>query len=57
MAHKPPLLLADEPTSALDAETKQTVIQAFTEYEGLVVLATHDTDVVSQHKNVMSLDA
>lgn len=57
MAHKPPLLLADEPTSALDAETKQTVIQAFTEYEGLVVLATHDTDVVSAAQNVVSLDA
>lgn len=57
MAHKPPLLLADEPTSALDAETKQTVIRAFTEYEGLVVLATHDTDAISAAQNVVNLDA
>ena len=56
MVHKPPLLLADEPTSALDAETKQTVIRAFSAYDGLVVLATHDPNVISAAQNVVSLE-
>ena len=57
MIYNPPLLLADEPTSALDATTKQTVIRAFSAYKGLVVLATHDTDVISAAQNVVNLDA
>lgn len=57
MVHKPPLLLANEPTSALDAETKQSVIRTFSSYDGLVVLASHDPDVISAAQNVVSLDS
>lgn len=57
MIHQPPMLLADEPTSALDAETKQMVIRAFSAYEGLVILATHDPDVISAAQKVVNLEA
>jgi ATP-binding cassette subfamily F protein 3 len=41
------ILLLDEPTNHLDVETKQILSRAIREYEGTVVMVSHDRDFLS----------
>jgi ABC-type lipoprotein export system ATPase subunit len=50
LAMRPDVILADEPTAELDAETRKLVLDLFLGYVsrgGIVVLSTHDPDVMS----------
>lgn len=47
-ANKPHLIILDEPTNHLDFETKQTLIEAITTFNGAVVLVSHDWDLLDK---------
>ncbi|WP_114376640.1 ABC-F family ATP-binding cassette domain-containing protein [Elioraea thermophila] len=44
--HAPQLLILDEPTNHLDLDAREALIRALADYEGAVVLITHDPHVV-----------
>lgn len=48
VAARPNVLLLDEPTNNLDPQAKAALLSALYQYEGTVVLVSHDTDFVAE---------
>jgi len=44
--HAPQMIILDEPTNHLDMDSRQSLIHAINEYEGAVVLISHDSYLV-----------
>lgn len=45
---KPEIILLDEPTNHLDQETKDSVIEYLKNYQGMVLVISHDIDFLNQ---------
>ena len=45
---RPNVLLLDEPTNNLDPQAKEALLDALHQYEGTIVLVSHDTDFVAE---------
>jgi len=45
--HQPHLLLLDEPTNHLDIETVEALIEGLKEYEGGIILITHEPELIN----------
>lgn len=44
--HRPHIMLLDEPTNHLDIDAREALIQALNNYEGCVILVSHDPHIV-----------
>jgi cobalt/nickel transport system ATP-binding protein len=48
---KPQLLLLDEPTSNIDGKTRKKILEFLKEYNGTMVISTHEIDFVKKISN------
>jgi len=46
--HSPDLLLLDEPTNHLDIDSRVSLINSLNEFEGAIILVSHDKDIIEK---------
>ncbi|MED5283428.1 MAG: ABC-F family ATP-binding cassette domain-containing protein [Chloroflexota bacterium] len=46
--HSPDLLLMDEPTDHLDIDSRLSLINSLNEFEGAIILVSHDKDIIEK---------
>ena len=46
--HSPDLLLMDEPTNHLDIDSRLSLINSLNEFEGAIILVSHDKDIIAK---------
>jgi ATPase subunit of ABC transporter with duplicated ATPase domains len=47
------LLLLDEPTNHLDAENRRSLIRKLQNFSGMLIVATHDTEILRQCVDIL----